>query len=112
MTRKKAIEAAMKRLRAISEAATVRDDHGEVRYEGKPAPVDVEEEMQAIWEHARIAGLREAARMAVSIYVDYDFHGREKASVIEAAQDEVAAAIRDHARALANPKKPKKARGR
>ena len=107
MTRKKAIEAAMKRLRAISEAATVRDDHGGVRYEGKPTPGDVQEEMAYIWNEARIAGLREAARMAA------DYKNRR---AMQPDQFSTAAVIEfmvsDLARALANPKKAKKARGR
>ncbi len=91
VTRKKAIEAAL----------AAYDDTG-----------SAEQLADRAYEYGRIAGLREAARIAVSAYVDYDLHGRDKAAVIEDAQDEVAADIRAHARALANPKKPKKARGK
>ncbi len=53
------------------------------------------------FEAGRIAGLREAARIAVSVYVDYDFYGREEAKLIEDGQDGAAKAIRKHARELA-----------
>jgi len=75
MSRKRAIEAAMKRLADGADECRlygVRTKHRE--------PIDICEEMEAIWAEGRIAGLREAARMCViSAGPDLRKHARELA---------------------------------
>lgn len=55
MTKKKEIEAAMKRLRAEAEARGVRDENGRVKYEGSPLPESVERELRHMWALAKKA---------------------------------------------------------
>lgn len=64
MTKRKAIQAAMERLRAEAEARSVRDGKYCVRYEGSPLPGSVEAEIDRAYKLGRIAGLREAANLA------------------------------------------------
>ena len=80
MSRKRAIEEAMKRLREIAKLAAVTDANGKLLYEGYPRPGDIESELESVWTLARIAGLREAARMCViSAGPDLRKHARELA---------------------------------
>ena len=64
MTKRKAIESAMKRLRAEAELRSIRDERGRVRHEESPFPSSVEREINDAYEAGRIAGLREAASCA------------------------------------------------
>lgn len=64
MTKRKAIQAAMERLRGEAEARSVRDGKYCVRYEGSSLPGSVEAEIDRAYELGRIAGLRYAASCA------------------------------------------------
>lgn len=67
MTKRKAIQAGMERLRAEAEARSVRDGKYCVRYEGSPLPGSVKAEIDLSYELGRIAGLREAANLAGNV---------------------------------------------
>lgn len=64
MTKRKAIDDAMTRLRQEARVRELYDEHDRVTHEGYPTPGSIISEMDAIWEHARVAGLREAAKIA------------------------------------------------
>lgn len=61
MTRKKAIEAAMERIRANADTSKTIDMDCNLIV---PSMFDICDELEAIWSEARCAGLREAARIA------------------------------------------------
>ena len=99
MTKRKAIVAAMTRLRQEARDREVWDERGKLKYEGYPLPGSIMSEMDAIWDHARIAGLREAATMAGDRHVSLgDWVGQATGAE---------RVIREHANLLA-----KKARGK
>lgn len=59
MTKRYAIKAAMKRLRAEAEMRAVFDEHGKLKYEGSPFPETVENELARMYSAGWIAALTE-----------------------------------------------------